>query len=261
MTGDLYQILGVPSTADFAAIKRAYYRRAKECHPDRFQNSPAKTREFQILVGAFDTLSDGLKRRRYDISRLDEEEQLRTRQLRKQQPMMDSEADDILEELIVGNDAPPETSLATLLADLEKTEIFMKYREGRDHLDHRRNEAAEECFRFIVARAPQNIVFRVYLARAIARSDRYWPSVYHYKLALRFGARRRPQQLLLGVRKEMDQLRRRLRPVWSRVRDCFVGKPAEFIPDPADEMIAQLNRSLTRAARELPSSEERRRLK
>ena len=79
--------------------------------------------------------------------------------------------------------------------------------------------------------------------------------------ALRFGARRRPQQLLLGVRKEMDQLRRRLRPVWSRIRDCFVGKPAEFIPDPADEMIAQLNRSLTRAARELPSSEERRRLK
>lgn len=152
MTGDLYQILGVPSTADFAAIKRAYYRRAKECHPDRFQNSPVKTREFQILVEAFDTLSDGLKRRRYDISRLDEEEQLRTRQLRKQQPVMDSEADDILEELIVGNDAPPETSLATLLADLEKTEIFMKYREGRDHLDHRRNEAAEECFRFIVAR-------------------------------------------------------------------------------------------------------------
>ena len=248
MTGDLYQILGVPSTADFAAIKRAYYRRAKECHPDRFQNSPVKTREFQILVEAFDTLSDGLKRRRYDISRLDEEEQLRTRQLRKQQPVMDSEADDILEELIVGNDAPPETSLATLLADLEKTEIFMKYREGRDHLDHRRNEAAEECFRFIVA-------------RAIARSDRYWPSVYHYKLALQFGARRRPQQLLLGVRKEMDQLRRRLRPVWSRVRDCFVGKSVEFIPDPADEMIAQLNRSLNRAARELPSSEERRRLK
>ena len=137
----------------------------------------------------------------------------------------------------------------------------MKYREGRDHLDHRRNEAAEECFRFIVARAPQNIVFRVYLARAIARSDRYWPSVYHYKLALQFGARRRPQQLLLGVRKEMDQLRRRLRPVWSRVRDCFVGKSVEFIPDPADEMIAQLNRSLNRAARELPSSEERRRLK
>ena len=59
----------------------------------------------------------------------------------------------------------------------------------------------------------------------------------------------------------MDQLRRRLRPVWSRVRDCFVGKPVEFIPDPADEMIAQLNRSLNRAARELSSSEERRRLK
>ncbi len=32
MTRDFYQILGVPSTADFTAIKRAYYRRAKECH-------------------------------------------------------------------------------------------------------------------------------------------------------------------------------------------------------------------------------------
>lgn len=32
--------------------------------------------------------------------------------------------------------------------------------------------------------------------------------------------------------------------LWSRVRDCFAGKPAEFIPGPADEMIVQLNRSL-----------------
>ncbi len=131
----------------------------------------------------------------------------------------------------------------------------MKYREGRDHLDHRRNKAAEECFRFIVARAPQNIVFRVYLARSLARSNRYWPSVYHYRLALRFGSRRRPRQLLLGVRREMDQLRRRLPPVGGGARAFFPEKRPYSTPPPADEMIAQLNRSLTRAARRLPSSD------
>ncbi len=258
MAGDFYQILGVSASADFVTIRRAYYRRAKECHPDLFQNSPEKTREFQILVEAFDTLSDGDKRRRYDFYRMDEEDRPLHRRIRKNRMVMDSEADDILEELIVGNDTPPETSLATLLADLEKTEIFMRYREGRDHLDNQRCEAAEACFRFITARAPQNIVFRVYLARTLALKGCYWASSYHYRIALRLGARRRPQQVLLGVRAEMAQMRRRLRPVWSWVLDCFYGKPAEFVADPADEMIAQLSRSLTRALR---ADNEQRRLK
>ena len=54
MEQTLYQVLGVSATANFAGLKRAYYARARECHPDLFGNSPVKTREFQILVHAFD---------------------------------------------------------------------------------------------------------------------------------------------------------------------------------------------------------------
>ena len=49
MEQTLYQVLGVSATANFAGLKRAYYARARECHPDLFGNSPVKTREFQIL--------------------------------------------------------------------------------------------------------------------------------------------------------------------------------------------------------------------
>ena len=61
-----YSILGVERNSNFQELKKAYYRKAKECHPDRFNNSPQKTEEFKVLVGAFDVLSDPAKRRRYD---------------------------------------------------------------------------------------------------------------------------------------------------------------------------------------------------
>ena len=72
-----YQILGVDSRAGFAELKRAYYRQAKRCHPDLFRNAPEKTREFQMLALAFDTLSDAEKRRRYDRSLLTDTELIR----------------------------------------------------------------------------------------------------------------------------------------------------------------------------------------
>ena len=84
----LYQILGVSATVNFAGLKRAYYARARECHPDLFGNSPAKTREFQMLVHAFDILSDPEKRKRYDASLMEE-----PLPLRKAGPLMDSEAE------------------------------------------------------------------------------------------------------------------------------------------------------------------------
>ncbi|UKI33949.1 MAG: J domain-containing protein [Lentisphaeria bacterium] len=154
MEQTLYQVLGVSATANFAGLKRAYYARARECHPDLFGNSPVKTREFQILVHAFDILSDPEKRKRYDASLMEE-----PLPLRKSGPLMDSEADDILEELIVGNNVPPETSLATLLADLEKNRNLSPLSRGARPPDapplsrsggvlplHRRPRAAEHHF-------------------------------------------------------------------------------------------------------------------
>ena len=162
---------------------------------------------------------------------------------------MDSEADDILEELIVGNHAPPETSLATLLADLEKTEIFMTYREGRDHLRSARYDKAEACFTEVVLAAPQNIVFRICLARALTAQGKYGAAVKHYRAALSTGRRRKPRQQLWRVRRELEEAQIRRLPLFGRFRQWFRPKPADFGEDEADRMIGELNRSLTRAAR------------
>lgn len=119
----------------------------------------------------FDTLSDAAKRRAYDASLAAAEEHGEEAppapRIVPEEPLMDSEADDILEELMVGNDPSRIVSLYTLLSDLQKTEIFLRYREGRDHLYHRRPVEAERCFADVVDRAPENIVFRIYFARSL----------------------------------------------------------------------------------------------
>ena len=249
MAKTYYQILNVDARAGFAELNRAYYRQAKRCHPDLFGNSPEKTREFQLLALAFDVLTDAGKRREYDRSILSDNELFRRDPERPPEPMMDSEADDILEELIVGNHAPPETSLATLLADLEKTEIFMTYREGRDHLRSARYDKAEACFTEVVLAAPQNIVFRICLARALTAQGKYGAAVKHYRAALSTGRRRKPRQQLWRVRRELEEAQIRRLPLFGRFRQWFRPKPADFGEDEADRMIGELNRSLTRAAR------------
>lgn len=245
-----YQILGVATRAPFAELKRAYYRQAKRCHPDLFRNSPEKTREFQELVLAFDVLSDNEKRRRYDRTVLAEEELICRDRFRPEEPLMDSEADDVLEELVVGNNAPPETSLATLLADLQKTEVFLKFREGKELMRTRNFQAAEGCFLYTVEIAPGNIVFRISLARAMAARGKYGGAIHHYRAALRLGARRIPEQRLNRARRELENALRMRFPL-LRWFDRLMHKETKplFVEDPADRMAAQLSRSLTRAAR------------
>jgi len=59
---DLYELLGVSRTADFAAIKAAYRRKAKDSHPDLGGDPEA----FHLLKLAYDVLSDEAARRHYD---------------------------------------------------------------------------------------------------------------------------------------------------------------------------------------------------
>src|SRR5690606_32106501 len=60
-----YAILGISPDADASAIKKAYRRRAMELHPDR-NPGPEATRQFQLLIQAYQTLGDDDKRRQYD---------------------------------------------------------------------------------------------------------------------------------------------------------------------------------------------------
>jgi molecular chaperone DnaJ len=67
---DYYAILGVARDADEAEIKKAYRRVALESHPDRFPDDEEAHERFRLASEAYETLSDPLKRARYDSTRL-----------------------------------------------------------------------------------------------------------------------------------------------------------------------------------------------
>jgi DnaJ-class molecular chaperone len=62
----LYDILGVDAEASDQDLKRAFRKKAVECHPDRNPDDPDATEKFQQLSEAYDILKDSEKRRVYD---------------------------------------------------------------------------------------------------------------------------------------------------------------------------------------------------
>jgi len=62
---DYYEILGVARDADADMIKKAFRRRARECHPD-INKAPDAEEQFKKVNEAYDVLSDPDKRRQYD---------------------------------------------------------------------------------------------------------------------------------------------------------------------------------------------------
>jgi curved DNA-binding protein CbpA len=67
---DYFTMLGVPRTSQFPEIQAAYYALAKIWHPDRLPAEIASVRDsaskvFARMSEAFETLSDGVRRKRY----------------------------------------------------------------------------------------------------------------------------------------------------------------------------------------------------
>jgi len=63
---DYYDLLGINRGADEAAIKAAYRKLAKECHPDRHNGCTQQTERFKAISEAYDVLKDPQKRAAYD---------------------------------------------------------------------------------------------------------------------------------------------------------------------------------------------------
>ena len=61
-----YDLLGVAPDASSAQIKKAYYQRARSCHPDKHPNDKAKEEEFKAISDAYQTLFDDDRRKAYD---------------------------------------------------------------------------------------------------------------------------------------------------------------------------------------------------
>ena len=63
---DYYEILGVSKTADEQEIKKAYRKMAMKYHPDKNPGDKASEEKFKEAAEAYDVLSNGDKKSRYD---------------------------------------------------------------------------------------------------------------------------------------------------------------------------------------------------
>jgi curved DNA-binding protein CbpA len=65
-TRSYYEILGVEKSASQIEIKKGYYKKAKEWHPDKNPDNPEADEMFKLINEAYQILSDEEKREMYD---------------------------------------------------------------------------------------------------------------------------------------------------------------------------------------------------
>ena len=63
---DYYEVLGVSKSADESTIKKAYRKIAMKYHPDRNPDNNEAEEKFKEAAEAYEVLSDGDKKARYD---------------------------------------------------------------------------------------------------------------------------------------------------------------------------------------------------
>lgn len=251
---DFYQILGVERGMSFAVMKKAYYAKAKECHPDVNPGALGGETKFRNLVNAFDVLSDPDKRRQYDtyLRRVAESADLSrteafTYSPSGQRSIMDSVADDILEELIVSNDIPKGSTMQTLMRDLERTETFMVFREAKNLFSRGKFPQALTALKKLCSKgAGLNILHHYYLGRCSEQLKRWRLADKHYRICISIGKHRVPIQHLTNVRRRLFDLRKKHRGFLGTLRNMISGEPSRSMISAADEMVDDTSRVIGR---------------
>lgn len=63
---EFYELMGVSTNASSGDIKKAYYKEARKCHPDKCPDDPEAAKKFQTLGHAYQILSNEQSRATYD---------------------------------------------------------------------------------------------------------------------------------------------------------------------------------------------------
>lgn len=256
----LYETLGVAREAGFDELKRAYYRRAKECHPDRHGGSADKEEEFKRVVAAFDILSDPRRRREYDELEVPAPAGEPLVHFPQTGPsIMDTEADDILEELVVGNDVPLDATLQTLMLDLAGTRIFVRFREARNRFAEGRYADCHRLCGRLVAKAPENILYRFFYAESARKLGKVGKARRHFRLCIQEGLMRMPPQRLDSIRRRYQALAER-QGLAGKFLDWLLPSPPSLRLSEAEESRQQLRRAVARMSQQQLDKAARRRL-
>ncbi|MFT5127754.1 MAG: DnaJ-class molecular chaperone, partial [Rhodothermales bacterium] len=227
-----YQILGVGPACPYREIKKAYYAKAKKHHPD-MHGGDAQHHEaiFKRIVQAFDVLSDPARRQEYNthLENLGGRGDSAFRSLRTGS-IMDTPADDILEQLVVGNDLPRTATLITLMLDLEHTDRFLLFREGLNIYSKGHFRVGAQIFERCLRNCSQNILYNYYVAECARKMGKFFKARRHYKRCIEIGAHRIPVQHLHQIHMRLDRL--------SRKNTGLVGKLYDWL-SPAKRLSQQ----------------------
>lgn len=160
---EYYDLLGVEPDASPAQIKKAYFVRARKCHPDKNPGDKEATAQFQALGAAYQVLSNADLRAAYDRRGKDGMEEA---------PVMDSAA---LFTMLFGSDA-----FVPLVGELRVASMMMQAADAEGGGKDAKQRTAEEKS-WLAEFAQKKRVLQV--ARNLAEMLDQLPTVYNDNVA------------------------------------------------------------------------------
>ncbi|XP_030374562.1 dnaJ homolog subfamily C member 17-like [Scaptodrosophila lebanonensis] len=158
---NLYDLLGVSIEAEQTEIRKAYRKRALECHPDKNPDNPKAAERFHELSKALEILTDATARTAYDkVVKAKKAAELRTKQLdSKRQKLKDELEQRERAALHKLQASTPYSTVRKSDEELLQDQIERLRREGSKLLEEEQRTMREQLQRSFADRQPKTATF------------------------------------------------------------------------------------------------------